>query len=297
MSPSIASPVRTLKPWVDLGISLRTSFRWKAVGKVYQITVLFGLSKRGLLFMAHLMPISKALVRGQEKELLVLRFLAFETYTNFEHLCFLLQSAKSNTSSLLKRMVTRGLLIKRSVTYRGRDLNLWGITALGVESLGDVGFSVRCFNGLRFSLQRLDHKLMTQRTRMAFSQLSWADFQTFTHHQAFKEQLKLKHYPDALVHSRLDDGVFAVEVVLTLKTVSIYRAMIKEHIIAKRQGAWSHVVFVVENEGCKHLLQNRFNHIKYIAFDESRQPFECHEAMVSILVLEDMIRYRFKRAS
>ncbi|MFA0012028.1 hypothetical protein AB4391_01580 [Vibrio lentus] len=231
--------------------------------------------------MTHLMHISNAVRRGQDKERIVLRFLAIETFTDFETLCFLLQSAKSNTSTLLKRMVVKGFLIKRTVILRSRKVNLWGI-------VGEGDTFLRSFKGLRFSSNTLDQKLLLQRTSIAFSHLSWATFHQSNHDSNFRKRYRLNHYPDALVTSKHNDEILAIEVESRLKSPVRYRVIIKEHILAKRQGFWSHVVFVVRDLEYKKMLRHRFNHIDYIPFDESRQPFHCHESMISIFTIEEM---------
>ncbi|MDD1830053.1 hypothetical protein LRP52_48875 [Photobacterium sp. ZSDE20] len=238
--------------------------------------------------MTHLMHISNAVRRGQDKERIVLRFLALETFTDFETLCFLLQSAKSNTSTLLKRMVAKGFLIKRTVILRSRKVNLWGIVDDGAIFLDEGDTFLRSFKGLRFSPNTLDQKLLLQRTSIAFSHLSWATFHQSNHGSDFRKRYSLNHYPDALVTSKHNGDILPIEVESRLKSPVRYRVIIKEHILAKQQGFWSHVVFVVRDLEYKKMLRHRFNHIDYIPFDESRQPFYCHEPMISILSLEEM---------
>ncbi|MFA0156821.1 MobC family replication-relaxation protein [Vibrio sp. 10N.261.46.A3] len=237
--------------------------------------------------MNHLPHVNEARVRAREKEMIVLRFLHQEIYTDFENIRMLLRLTKGTISKLLKRMVGNKLLEKHTLTLDTGDVSLWGITDEGIHAVGDNDHApLHCFHPSRISLVTLNHTLMNQRVYIALKHLKWTEWIN-ADRKVFKQKFPVPHRPDAIV--RTPKGtITAIETELTLKTPLRYRAIMKSHIQAKEKGFWKHVIYVVRDAEYKKMLKRRFDHIQYIQFDESRHPFEKYRKMVSIFTLDEV---------
>ncbi|EMQ2879026.1 hypothetical protein V9N52_004393, partial [Vibrio navarrensis] len=147
--------------------------------------------------------------------------------------------------------------------------------------MGDVDHApFHGFTPSRVSLATLNHTLMNQRVSIALTHQGWTGWIN-ADRQSFKDQYPTAHRPDAMVKTP-SGGVVAIETELTLKTPQRYRAIMKSHVVAKQQGFWHHVIYVVRNDASKKRLQRRFDAIQYLPFEESRHPFEQYQSMVSI---------------
>ncbi|MCY9828809.1 MarR family transcriptional regulator [Vibrio chagasii] len=231
--------------------------------------------------------INDALLKGKYLEAQVLSFLHQEIFSNFDNLIALIKIQQPNLSRLLKRMTSKGLLEKHSLTLDTCKVSLWGITDKGIHAVGDHEHApLHCFHPSRISLVTLNHTLMNQRVYIALKHLNWTEWIN-ADRKVFKQKFPVPHRPDAIV--RTPKGtITAIETELTLKTPLRYRAIMKSHIQAKEKGFWKHVIYVVRDEEYKKMLKRRFDHIKYIQFDESRHPFEKYRKMVSIFTLDEV---------
>ncbi|MDE1315588.1 hypothetical protein MEG05_16135 [Vibrio aestuarianus] len=228
-----------------------------------------------------------AIQRGIEREMVVLQFLHQEIYSDFKNFMSLLKSAKSHTSSLLKRMVKNKLIERHIITLDTNTVSLWGITDEGILRVNDIDNApTYCFTPSRFSLVTLNHTLMNQQVYIALKHLNWTNWVN-ADRQLFKDKYRVPHRPDAIVTSP-NGMVMAIETELTFKTPARYRSIIKSHIEAKSKGFWGHVIYVVRDEPSKKLLQRRFDRVNYIPFDNSRHEFSKYRGMFSIFTLYEV---------
>lgn len=240
--------------------------------------------------MSHLMLIGDAKARGVEKEHLVLAFLLSETFSSFDNFSFLLQSYSSNTSVLLKRMVAKGFLVKRSgLALGGRTVNLWGITRLGLEQFHGAIDDYRPFRKCSLSPFSLSRKLLLQRVRLDFSRFHSGDWLSLTYRHPLKERYSLNRYPAAIFRHDEGAGSVAVEVDLILKTPSRYRTILQGHIVACRKGLWSQVVFIVADSSYRQALCARLKRVRFVVIDSSRHPFERYESMFRVVACQKLL--------
>ncbi|PMM41605.1 MarR family winged helix-turn-helix transcriptional regulator [Vibrio splendidus] len=237
--------------------------------------------------MVSLPHVNKARQRAREKEMIVLRFLHQEIYSDFENLKKLLSLTKGTISKLITRMLNNGLIEKHTINLKTGKISLWGITDEGILRVDDIDNApTYCFTPSRFSIVTLNHTLMNQQVYIALKHLNWTNWVN-ADRQLFKDKYRVPHRPDAIVTSP-NGMVMAIETELTFKTPARYRSIIKSHIEAKSKGFWGHVIYVVRDEPSKKLLQRRFDRVNYIPFDNSRHEFSKYRGMFSIFTLYEV---------
>lgn len=214
--------------------------------------------------------------RNKEKRQLVLNFLSMEGYSNLNNIVTLLGIVdKSGCYRLLRKLISENLIQKHTLKFESGDIALWGITEQG---LGECDYDensppvTQAFEPSRIKFTTLNHTLMNQRVYLTLSKQGWHSWQNGDR-QVFKDKYDIEHRPDAVFST--PTGVnYAIETELTLKTPARYRSILKSHIVAYNKGYWQGAVYVVKDDNFKKHLNRRFDNVKYIAFDESRQPFE-----------------------
>ncbi|MFA0077391.1 hypothetical protein AB4427_04440, partial [Vibrio artabrorum] len=143
--------------------------------------------------------VNDAVKRAREKEMIVLQFLHQEIYSNFNNFMALLKSAKSHTSTLLKRMVEKKLIEKHIVTLDTNTVSLWGITDEGILRVNDIDNApFYSFTPSRFSIVTLNHTLMNQRVFIALQHIHWKNWLN-ADRRLFSEKYSVDHRPDAIV--------------------------------------------------------------------------------------------------
>lgn len=226
--------------------------------------------------------------RGKEKEHILLTFLNQEIYSTAINFGLLLKQDKTIISKLLSRLVKKQLIEKHIMELDTGNITVWGITQLGIQSLAYSDDSpIIPFQASRISLVTLNHTLMTQRAYIALKHLEWTNWIN-ADRQVFKNKYPVSHRPDAIILPKNTTQWVAIEVELTIKTPLRYRSILKSHIGAIEKGYWGHVIYVVPNDSSKKILQNRFNNIHYIQFDEARRPFEKLRHFFSIFTQEEL---------
>ncbi|MFA0520519.1 hypothetical protein AB4501_26570, partial [Vibrio sp. 10N.222.55.E8] len=127
--------------------------------------------------MVSLPHVNKARQRAREKEMIVLRFLHQEIYSDFENLKKLLSLTKGTISKLITRMLNNGLIEKHTINLKTGKISLWGITDEGILRVDDIDNApTYCFTPSRFSLVTLNHTLMNQQVYIALKHLNWTNW-------------------------------------------------------------------------------------------------------------------------
>lgn len=118
--------------------------------------------------------INEARKRGSELEMVVLKFLHTETYSNFKNLLELTRIDKSNLSRLLKRLAKKNMLKKHDLVFDTHNVLLWGILDEGIHQVADLeNAPLNHFQPKKMSISTINHTLMNQRVRIATHHLGW----------------------------------------------------------------------------------------------------------------------------
>lgn len=217
--------------------------------------------------------INEARKRGSELEMVVLKFLHTETYSNFKNLLELTRIDKSNLSRLLKRLAKKNMLKKHELIFDTHNVLLWGILDEGIHQVADLeNAPLNHFQPKKMSISTINHTLMNQRVRIATHHLGWRHWEN-SDRKKFISKYPVKHRPDSIV-TNPNGIVMAIETELTLKTALRYRSIVQSHVEAMKNKLWHNVIYVVRDDEYKKMLNRRFDGIKYVQFDLSRHDFD-----------------------
>ncbi|WP_299695710.1 MobC family replication-relaxation protein [uncultured Vibrio sp.] len=228
----------------------------------------------------------------QQKIENVITFLKQEGYSDITNLMLLLQYKKRPPlDRLLNKLIQQGSIIKHElILMDGKiKISLWGITEFGVtQYIQSPTEHYQAFEPNRTKFSTLEHKLMNQKVRIYLNRHHWREWHNTDSYEFRENHKDLDHRPDAICTS--PNGIkVAIETERTLKSPSRYRSILKSHILARKKKLWVGVYYVVPNQDIKMLLENRFDKIKYIQFDESKHPFEKYRKdLVLIFTLDEI---------
>ena len=227
--------------------------------------------------------------RNYEKMATVIQFLKQEVYSDISNLMLLLNYKKRQPlDRLLSKLIQLAYIQKHTFEFQTGKISIWGITDLGLtQNIRDINEDFRPFEPHRVKFNTLEHKLMNQKVQIYLQQKGWKDWHNADQY-SFRNQFDVEHRPDAIITA--PNGLtVAIETERTLKTASRYRSIFKSHILAKQKNYWNAVFYIVPNSNMKPLLENRFDRVEYIPFNESKHPFEHYRpTLVRIFTLDEL---------
>jgi len=169
--------------------------------------------------------------RIEEKQNIVLGFLAQEVFSTSEILGQLLNLSRTATYKTLKLMEKRDLIrmypIEYELAQRGKQ-TIWGLAPKGALLATDLdNFQIDFYESGRIATSTMAHSLAIQRVKVAGLTKGWTDWVSSRKLKqiAAKDKAKWKQIPDALGTS-LDSKVIAFEVEKTVKTPKRYQAIL-----------------------------------------------------------------------
>ena len=161
--------------------------------------------------------------RIEEKQNIVLGFLANEMFSTSEILGQLLGLSRTATFKTLKSMEKQDLVRLHHIEYelaqRGKQ-TIWGLTPKGALLATDLdNFQIDFYEAGRIATSTMAHSLAIQRVKVAGHTKGWTDWISSRKLKqiAAKDKAKWKQIPDALATS-LDGKVIAFEIEKTVKT-------------------------------------------------------------------------------
>ena len=119
-----------------------------------------------------------------------------------------------------------------------------------------------------------------------------ADKKEFT--EQYKE-FKLNHRPDGVIHDQYDQPI-AIETERTLKRRERYRAIMRNHILAKKHKLWAFVIYAVPTNKLKIALNAIFDDIEYVLLNGVRHEIkEQHRKMFKFYTYDELENLNLER--
>lgn len=196
-----------------------------------------------------LLPPTERAARVAEKRAALLSFLKDELFTNRIVAQRLLGLNSRQAAYTTLSAMERDQLIKREALPLpgGHKITLWGITPHGQAFAFDPETETpqeRYFEPGRVGLTVLDHTLDLQTIRLQAEAAGWTGWQLG---DRMGKWAKNQSRPDAIVTD--PQGVkWAVECERTIKTKKRYEAILKDRLLAIRQGSANKVVWLCPTE-------------------------------------------------
>lgn len=169
--------------------------------------------------------------RIEEKQNIVLAFLANEMFSTSEILGKLLGLSRTPTFKTLKSMERQDLVRLHHIEYelaqRGKQ-TIWGLTPKGALLATDLdNFQVDFYEAGRIATSTMAHSIAIQRVKLAGLKKGWTDWVSSRKLKqiAAKDKMKWKQIPDALATS-LDCKIIAFEVEKNVKTPKRYQVIL-----------------------------------------------------------------------
>lgn len=232
--------------------------------------------------------------RNADNMQLVMQFLIQETYSTISNLMMLLNYQKRQPlDRLLAKLKCMGLVKKHELKTPEGKLALWGVTDLGIGQYLQIGDEdAQSFQPYRVKYSVVNHKMLLQQVRLNLEKNGWSNWQNGKS-ESFREKYKIEHKPDAVMSIPSGEKI-ALEIALSLRAATRYRAIFKSHIEAKENKYWSAVFFIVQDEMVRKLLENRFDKIEYIRFNESKHPFDHYRSkLVRIFTFDEIATLQY----
>lgn len=204
------------------------------------------------------------MARAAEKRAAILSFLATgEVWTTAEIAALVAGTSRRRALDTLAAMERDALIAGEALTYAGKPLTLYGITAHGC-AVADA-FDCPHFEKGRTNPSWIEHRLCTQRMRLAAEAAGWRGWygERVMRIRASKEGWK--KVPDALAETP-DGEMVAVEIERHCKTPKRYGELILAYLQEIKAGRYSQVHFVCP-AGVETLVQKamaRVTHIKHL---------------------------------
>lgn len=212
-------------------------------------------------------------LKGNARELSVLKFLSQDTFSDFKTLCRILQiEKKGNASRFLSNMVKKGLIIKHETTFVSSKISLWGITLDGLAMVDEPLLPV--FEPSRVRPSTLQHHLDNQFVRLTLESKNCTNWISGDRGEFFKK-FEIKHRPDGIITLPSGRNV-AIETERTLKrNKQRYQSIMTSHLLGRQKKIWHRVFYVVPTSKQKIALQVMFNDIKFVIING--QPVNLEE--------------------
>ncbi len=172
--------------------------------------------------------------RIEDKQSIILEFLAHETFSTSEILGQVLGLSRTATFKTLKSMEKQDLVRLHHIEYelaqRGKQ-TIWGLTPKGALLATDLdNFQIDFYEAGRIATSTMAHSLAIQRVKVAGLTKGWTDWISSRKLKqiAAKDKMKWKQIPDALATSS-DGKVIAFEVEKTVKTPKRYQVILSNY--------------------------------------------------------------------
>lgn len=197
-----------------------------------------------------LLPPAERAARVAQKRATLLRFLRDELYTTATVVGQLLGLNSRQAVHATLTAMERDELVRRetATTPAGRRVTLWGITSHGQAYAFDPASEVpqeRYFEPGRVGLTVLQHTLDLQTLRLQAESAGWTGW---TLGDRMGKWAKNQSRPDAIVTD--PQGIsWGIECERTIKTRKRYEAILKDRLLAIKQGAVNKIVWLCPTEG------------------------------------------------
>lgn len=214
--------------------------------------------------------------RIEEKQNIVLGFLAQEVFSTSEILGQLLNLSRTATYKTLKLMEKRDLIrmypIEYELAQRGKQ-TIWGLTPKGALLATDLdNFQIDFYEAGRIATSTMAHSLAIQRVKIAGFTKGWTDWISSRKLKqiAARDKKKWKQIPDALATS-LDGKVIAFEVEKTVKTPKRYQVILSNYAKMFLDQSIDEV-FYIGPENIVKRLERLFSNIDKLVVDGKSYP-------------------------
>lgn len=190
------------------------------------------------------------LARAQEKENLLLDFLAGgEVSTTAEIAGILIRSSSETARRLLNKLTQRGLLKKDQIPSIGGSTNLYGISTLGLASAPNAHSDCPAYEMGRTSPQLLQHHLDLQLVRIALERYDdvtdWIP-EKIIQVKASNSERRGRKFPDGYATDRRKLK-FAIEVERNLKFGREWENTVISHFSAMHAGEYDMVAYFTDH--------------------------------------------------
>ena len=230
--------------------------------------------------------------RIEEKQNIVLSFLANEMFSTSEILGQLLGLSRTATFKTLKSMEKQDLVRLHHIEYelaqRGKQ-TIWGLTPKGALLATDLdNFQVDFYEAGRIATSTMAHSIAIQRVKLVGLKKGWTDWVSSRKLKqiAVKDKIKWKQIPDALATS-LDGKVIAFEVEKNVKTPKRYQVIIgnyakmfvdqtvdqvfyicPENIVKRLERLFSNIETLIVDGKSYPVHENVLKRIQFLSYDE-----------------------------
>ena len=230
--------------------------------------------------------------RIEEKQNIVLGFLANEMFSTSEILGYLLGLSRTATFKTLKSMEKQDLVRLHHIEYelaqRGKQ-TIWGLTPKGALLATDLNnFQVDFYEAGRIATSTMAHSIAIQRVKLAGLKKGWTDWVSSRKLKqiAAKDKMKWKQIPDALATS-LDGKIIAFEVEKNVKTPKRYQVILgnyakmfldqtvdqvfyicPENIVKRLERLFSNIETLIVDGKSYPVHENVLKRIQFLSYDE-----------------------------
>lgn len=214
--------------------------------------------------------------RIEEKQNIVLGFLANEMFSTSEILGQLLGLSRTATFKTLKSMEKHDLVRLHHIEYelaqRGKQ-TIWGLTPKGALLATDLNsFQIDFYEAGRIATSTMAHSIAIQRIKLAGLKKGWTDWISSRKLKqiAAKDKMKWKQIPDALATS-LDGKVIAFEVEKNVKTPKRYQVILGNYAKMFLDKTVDQVFYICPENIVKR-LERLFSNIETLIVDGKSYP-------------------------
>lgn len=230
--------------------------------------------------------------RIEEKQNIVLGFLANEMFSTSEILGQLLGLSRTATFKTLKSMEKQDLVRLHHIEYelaqRGKQ-TIWGLTPKGALLATDLdNFQVDFYEAGRIATSTMAHSIAIQRVKLPGLKKGWTDWVSSRRLKqiAAKDKMKWKQIPDALATS-LDGKFIAFEVEKNIKTPKRYQVILSnyakmfldqtvdqvfyigpENIVKRLEHLFSNIETLIVDGKSYPVHENVLKRIQFLSYDE-----------------------------
>lgn len=214
--------------------------------------------------------------RIEEKQNIVLGFLAQEVFSTSEILGQLLNLSRTATYKTLKLMEKRDLIrmypIEYELAQRGKQ-TIWGLTPKGALLATDLNdFQVDFYEAGRIATSTMAHSIAIQRVKVTGLHKGWTDWLSSRKLRqiATKDKMKWLQIPDALATSPHAKRI-AFEIEKTIKTPKRYQVILSNYAKMFLDKTVDEVFYICPENIAKR-LERLFSNIDKIIVDGKSYP-------------------------
>lgn len=204
-------------------------------------------------------------------QLILLKYLRIHMWSTVQVLqIHLKHNSPQATYQLLKRMQTNRLITSAIIELPANNrVRLYGITEKGLDYAFDLNekvTSTRFFEPSKVSPSTLQHEIDIQKAHTSAVSYGWRDWTNGSHLGKRCSNMKI---PDATALSPAGIKV-CIEIEREIKSSRRYRDIIASHLSARKQGQWSHVVYLCPSKDMAKRLERKLRSLKYLLWNGSR---------------------------